>query len=329
MICSSGCNVLSVSTSDLISDHFSVVANLQIPSNHSWTVPQAIKYGKLHSINIEAFKADIKILNWLDIPKLMQLNWLNNMSVLHTLINLHAPLDTKKISLKPPNPWMTPAILASKRHHRYLKRVWRRNPTALNRSRLTKQTHLCNRQMSKGKSAHYSKIIAEHSGDHGSIWKAFNKILHYCPKMHLPHHSSIVALANTFSLFFINKISVIRSSFPSDSHSRVLNPPDTRKALQNLSCVTADTVRHLILRAPCKSSNLDPIPTSLVKECIDILITPITSIINLSLTEGSFSSHFKPGHISPYWRNPPSIRIAWTNTGQCPVLASFPRYFRK
>ena len=35
-------------------------------------------------------------------------------SVLHTLINLHAPSVTKNISIKPPNPWMTPAILASK-----------------------------------------------------------------------------------------------------------------------------------------------------------------------------------------------------------------------
>ena len=223
---------------------------------------------------------------------------------------------------------MTPAILASKRHRRYLERVWCRNPTALNRSRLTRQTHLCNRQMSKARSAHYSKIIAEHSGDYGSLWKAFNTILHCCPKMPLPDHSSewhkiendgdpwqptcwlqmahndddhssIAALANTFSSFFFNKISVIRS-FPCDSHSRVLNPPDTRKVLQNLSCVTADEVRHIVLRAPCKSSDLDPIPTCLVKGCIDILITSITSIINLSLTEGSFPSHFKSTHVSPF-----------------------------
>ena len=57
---------------------------------------------------------------------------LQNDSVLHTLINLHAPLVTKKISIKPPKPWMTPAILASKRYRTYLERVWCRNPTALN-----------------------------------------------------------------------------------------------------------------------------------------------------------------------------------------------------
>ena len=158
--------------------------------------------------------------------------------------------------------------------------------------------------MSKAKSAHYSKIIAEHSGDYGSLWKVFNKILHRCPKMHLPGHSTIATLENTFSSFFINKISIIHSSLFSDSHSCVLNPPYTNKVLQNLCCVTADEVRHLVLRAPCKSSDLDPIPTSLVKDCIDILITPITAIINLSLTEGSFLSHVKSAHVSPLSKKP-------------------------
>ena len=58
-------------------------------------------------------------------------------------------------------------------------------------------------------------------------------------------------------------------------------------------------MRHLILQAPCKSSDLVPIRTSLVRDCIDIIITLITSIINFSLTEGSFLSHFKSAHVSP------------------------------
>ena len=51
-----------------------------------------------------------------------------------------------------------------------------------------------NTQMSKSKSAHYSKIIADHSGDHRSLWKAFNQIWHICPD-----HSSIAAWAKSFS----------------------------------------------------------------------------------------------------------------------------------
>ena len=183
--------------------------------------------------------------------------------VLSTLIEFHARLATKMISPKPPNLWRSPAILATKRHRRYLERVWSRYPTALNRSRLSKQTHLCNRQMSKANSAHYTKIIAGHSGDHRSLCQAFNKILHRCPKMYLPDHSSIAALANTFTFFFsINKISIIPSSFPSGSCSNVLTPPKTREILHNLTHVTDDEVCRLVLSAPCKSSDFDPTPTS-------------------------------------------------------------------
>ena len=118
--------------------------------------------------------------------------------------------------------------------------------------------------------------------------------------MHVPDHPSIVAVTNTFSLFVINEISVVHSSFPSDSHSHVLNSPDTRKVLKNRTCVTAEDVRRLVLLAPCKSSYIDPIPTSLAKDCIDILITlRVTSIVNLSLTEGSFPSHFKSALVCP------------------------------
>ena len=77
-------------------------------------------------------------------------------SFLHTLTNIHALLATKNLSPKPSNPWMTPAILASKQH---IENVWRQNATALNRSILTRQKILCNRQMSKAKLAHYSKLL--------------------------------------------------------------------------------------------------------------------------------------------------------------------------
>ena len=65
--------------------------------------------------------------------------------------------------------------------------------------------------------------------------------------------------------------------------------------------------------APCKSSDSDPMPNSLVRDCFDILITPITSIINLSLTEGSFPSHFKSAHVSPLLKKPSLNRYSMKN----------------
>ena len=113
--------------------------------------------------------------------------------------------------------------------------------------------------MSKAKSANFSKIIAIHSGGHRSVWKAFNKILHLCPKVCLTDHTTIEALANTFSSFFINKISLICSSFSFGACSDV-----TGMILRNLIYVPDDEVHRLVLSAPRKSCDLDPVPNSLV-----------------------------------------------------------------
>ena len=106
---------------------------------------------------------------------------------------------------------------------------------------------------------------------------------------------------NTFSSFFINIIFVFHSSFPSDSNLCVLNPEGLAEC--NF-CVTTAEVCYLVLLAPCKSSDLDPIPTCLVKDCIDILITSMTYMVKLSLSEGSFPSHFKSALVSPLLMKP-------------------------
>ena len=51
--------------------------------------------------------------------------------------------------------------------------------------------------------------------------------------------------------------------------------------------------------SPCKSCDLDPISTTLVRDRVDVLVTPITSIVNLSLSEGVFPTYFKTAYVFP------------------------------
>ena len=64
-------------------------------------------------------------------------------------------------------------------------------------------------------------------------------------------YNSISKYVQCFSL---NKISIIRSSFPSGSCSNVLTPANTREVLHNPSHVTDAEVCRLFLSAPSKSS---------------------------------------------------------------------------
>ena len=52
-------------------------------------------------------------------------------------------------------------------------------------------------------------------------------------------------------------------------------------------------VKKVILSSQDKSCDLDQLPTKLLKSCLDVLLTPITNIVNLSLESGSFPDVLK------------------------------------
>ena len=62
---------------------------------------------------------------------------------------------------------------------------------------------------------------------------------------------------------------------------------------------TTTEVRKIIMSSPSKSCDLDPLPTILLKACLDVLIKPITDIINASLCSGLFPEDFKCAHVNP------------------------------
>ena len=289
--------------SDRISDHFTAIAEFTIPVP-AGKVRKLVKFRKLKSINIEAFKQDILQSDLIIDPAHSSEDLAKQYNTtLSSILDKHAPLCTKQVSERSPNPWMTPEILAAKNQRRYLERVWRRNPTPLNRSRFSKQVHHCNRLMSKAKAAYYDGIVSENSADQRSMWQAFNQILHRKPPGHLPDCPSISRLATMFGTFFIDKITAIRTSLP-DLHVPTSAPVSSTDApgqstLNRFEPASEEEIRRLIMASPKKSCELDPIPTALVKSCLDVLLLPITTLVNKSLAEGSFPSVFKNAHVTP------------------------------
>ena len=54
-------------------------------------------------------------------------------------------------------------------------------------------------------------------------------------------------------------------------------PPEINFPMTSFEPATADEVKKLILSSQDKSSDLDPLPTKLLKSCLEVLLTPITS----------------------------------------------------
>ena len=104
--------------------------------------------------------------------------------------------------------------------------------------------------------------------------------------------------ADRFVTFFSDKIDKIRNSFSSSDSFTLPPPPD----VPNFSCfkqVSQEEIRKIIMKSPTKSCLLDPWPTFLVKECIDILLPSITRLVNCSLSEGVVPDEFKKAIVTP------------------------------
>ena len=72
--------------------------------------------------------------------------------------------------------------------------------------------------------------------------------------------------------------------------------------MPNFSCfkqVSQEEIRKIIMKSPSKSCLLDPWPTFLVEECIDILLPSITRLVNCSLSEGVVPDEFKKAIVTP------------------------------
>jgi hypothetical protein len=63
--------------------------------------------------------------------------------------------------------------------------------------------------------------------------------------------------------------------------------------LTSFSSISSDELCKIILAAPTKSCKLDPLPTKLLKPCLDHVLPSIIDIVNKSLSEQCVQASFK------------------------------------
>ena len=139
-----------------------------------------------------------------------------------------------------------------------------------------------------------------------ALFSALHKLLHRTKPTPLPEHTSAGHRANCFCNFFHKKIADIRRHLDDVAvHSLPGIPVKPRQSdLTQLSPVTPDELLKIIRRSPAKSCALDPMPTSLLMEHIDVLLPAISNIVNLSLTSGVVPAQLKVAHVTPLLKKP-------------------------
>ena len=130
------------------------------------------------------------------------------------------------------------------------------------------------------------------------LWNSLKDVLHRKEESVLPDDNETTSLADRFGIFFRDKIARIRSSFSSVC-SCLSSPDSPPPCFPAFASVSQDDILKFINKSPTKSCTLDPWPTFLVKECLDILLPSITKLVNLSLSSGVVPATFKRAVVTP------------------------------
>ena len=159
--------------------------------------------------------------------------------------------------------------------------------------------------MSDARRRYYADSINETSDNPRILWKTINNILHRTHSPSIPAFSHIKSLFELFSKLFMDRIEKIRMNFTNNVHNMPdIKSPTVKSRMTCFELATADEVRELIINSPSKTCDLDPIPTELLKSCLDVLLVPITQMVNLSLISGVFPDIFKTSHVMPLLKKP-------------------------
>ena len=149
---------------------------------------------------------------------------------------------------------------------------------------------------------YYTNLIAENSSNQQKLFCTTKLLLCEPSQVLFPKDVAPDDLANDFGNFFMQKIDKINQLIDMKSSLEMSKAREKGCTDSNTyACVTfanfkrlsQEQVYELIKKAAKKSCPLDPMPTSVVLDVLDVLLPVITNMINLSLESGVFANDWK------------------------------------
>ena len=156
---------------------------------------------------------------------------------------------------------------------------------------------------------YYTEKLADNKTDFKQIFEISNKLLYKNEPLLLPPSDNKKNLADQFNEFFITKINKIMDGLvPTTSHlinnDYIEDNFETNKRLHEFRPLTLEETIKLVKSAAPKSCKLDPIPTIILLEHLDIIAPTLQEIINLLLLTGNMPQNMKEALFHPLLKKP-------------------------
>ena len=303
--------ISDVEVGECISDHSLVKCKISFPKV---TVPKRkVRFRKYNDIKLEDFRTDLTTIplqeNYLNLELSSLVSEFD--SQLRNVMERHAPLVEKCTVTQPRQPWYNVDIQQQRRTCRQKERAYRKSNTVTAKDAFLQQRDVYKNALRRAKSDYLSAFVKENAYNQKAIFKSVNKVLRRETPNPMPACESDSILAKEFLQFFTTKVNTIREKFTTGTdQAHVLDTTYTdmdnseQVWFTRFETLSEQQVLKIINNANTTTCELDPIPTILLKECIDVLLPVITRIVNLSLTESTMPAVYKKAIIRPLLKKP-------------------------
>ena len=213
------------------------------------------------------------------------------------ILDKHAPYKSKVVLRDRKNAWFDSEAINLKSIVRRKEKIWRRLQTeeSLAQFKIARRTY--RDHLSKNKENHYKSAISSASGDSRQMFSVLNGLLGRTSKNPMPPAEDDLSLANDFASFFNAKVDKIRSALADVPRYQPKGRPNL--GLAAFSQVSTDEISKIIKASTPTTCATDPVPSTLVKEHLDLLAPLITTITNNSLLNGIFHDSWKMATVTP------------------------------
>ena len=290
-----------------IKDHFAISCTLSIRKPKP--AVKEVKTRNFLQMDLAAFGEDLKKEIQTLSSKVSELG-LDDMvngynDVISKLLEKYAPTKEKKICLRSSNKWYSEELKSEKRLKRRLERKWMNSRLTIHHAMYRVQCAKYNKLLCKTHVTYNSNKVIDCQGDQKKLFQLCKRLMGMQKPQSFPTAVSDLALANEMNLFFHDQVKKIQEIIRSEAHPADIADIRTDDEnigiplLSSFETCTTEEIMKILKEGPSKQCVLDPQPTWLLKENLEILVPLITAIINRSLETAEVPKALKRGIVRP------------------------------
>ena len=235
---------------DLISDHCAV--HCRIAMRKPPFRREQKTYRKMKAINLTSFSTYIENSDlYTSQERSLEESVTQYNDVLGDLLEKHAPLKPKWLTIRPAAPWVNDDILSARKERRRMERRWKLSRLTVDREIFMNQRDIVKKMLYAAKSEFYANRIKDQAGNPKALFRTVGSLLQTKRLPALPNEH-LGQLLDEFSTYFIDKVDIIRRDLDNIDNCVSMRPDEScgiSSYLSSFMPTTTDEITKLVSKS--------------------------------------------------------------------------------